>query len=57
MFKIDPFVTKAGINDVRVHAERRYVFSYDKKAVLKVWDLDSANCLQTLNFHFPRYAQ
>ena len=26
-----------------------------QKAVLKVWDLDSANCLQTLNFHFPSF--
>ena len=26
-----------------------------QKAVLKVWELDSANCLQTLNFHFPSF--
>jgi len=30
-------------------------FDYsDKDAVLKVWGLDTAECLQTLALHFPR---
>lgn len=46
---------KAGINDVRIHAERRLIFSYDKVAVLKVWDIHFGNCLQTLLLHFPSF--
>ena len=47
---------KAGINDVKIHAERKFVFSYDKQAVLKVWDLSSGVCLQTLHLTFPSFS-
>ena len=47
---------KAGINDLKIHAERKFVFSYDKQAVLKVWDLNSGVCLQTLNLNFPSFS-
>ena len=46
---------KAGINDVRIKIDRRLILSYDKKAVLKTWDIDLGYCLQTLNLNFPRY--
>ena len=47
---------KAGINDLKIHAERKFVFSYDKHAVLKVWDLNTNVCLQTLNLDFPSFS-
>ena len=47
---------KAGINDLKIHAERKFVFSYDKNAVLKVWDLNSNVCLQTLHLDFPSFS-
>ena len=31
------------------------IFSYDKKAVLKTWDIDLGYCLQTLPLHFPSF--
>ena len=46
---------KAGLNDVKIRADKRLIFSYDKKAVLKVWDIDIGYCLQTLPLRFPRY--
>ena len=46
---------KAGINDLKINAERKFVFSYDKHAVLKVWDLNSGVCLQTLPLDFPSF--
>jgi hypothetical protein len=45
---------KFGLNDVKIHTSKRVVLSYDKDAVLKVWGLDTAECLQTLPIHFPR---
>ena len=47
---------KAGLNDVKIRADKRLIFSYDKKAVLKVWDIDIGYCLQTLPLRFPRYS-
>ena len=44
---------KAGINDVRIHGEKRLVFSYDKACVVKVWGLDEGHCHQTLPLQFP----
>ena len=45
---------KAGLNDVKIRVDKRLIFSYDKKAVLKTWDVDLGYCLQTLPLHFPR---
>jgi hypothetical protein len=45
---------KFGLNDVKIHTSKRVVLSYDKEAVLKVWGLDTAECLQTMPLHFPR---
>jgi len=45
---------KFGLNDVKILTGRKVVLSYDKDAVLKVWDLDTAECVQTLPLHFPR---
>lgn len=47
---------KAGIIDIKIHSERRYVFSYGKDAVIKVWDLDKATIIQTLGLHFPSFS-
>ncbi len=47
---------KAGLNDVKIRSDKRLIFSYDKVAVLKAWDIDSSNCMQTINLHFPRLA-
>ena len=47
---------KAGIIDIKIHSERRFVFSYGKDAVVKVWDLDKATMLQTLGLHFPSFS-
>ena len=47
---------KAGIIDIKIHSERRYVFSYGKDAVIKVWDLDRATIIQTLGLHFPSFS-
>ena len=47
---------KAGIIDIKIHTERRFVFSYGKDAVIKVWDLDKATILQTLGLHFPSFS-
>ncbi len=44
---------KAGINDVKIHAEKRIVFSYDKECVIKVWSLDEGHCHQTVPLQFP----
>ena len=46
---------KAGLNDVKIRSDKRLIFSYDKNAVLKVWDIDIGYCLQTLPLRFPRY--
>ena len=48
---------KAGLNDVKIRSDKRLIFSYDKNAVLKVWDIDIGYCLQTLPLRFPRYLQ
>ena len=45
---------KSGLNDVKIRADKRLIFSYDKTAVLKVWDIDIGYCLQTLPLRFPR---
>ena len=45
---------KSGLNDVKIKENRRLLLSYDKQAVLKVWDIDLGHCLQTLNLNFPR---
>lgn len=47
---------KAGINDLKIHAERKFIFSYDRQAVLKVWDLNTGVCLQTLHLDFPSFS-
>ena len=46
---------KAGLNDVKIRVDKRLIFSYDKKAVLKTWDIDLGYCLQTLPLHFPSF--
>ena len=47
---------KAGIIDIKIHVDRRFVFSYSKDAVIKVWDLDKANIIQTIGLHFPSFS-
>lgn len=47
---------KAGIMDIKLHAEKRLVFSYSKDAVIKLWDLDKANIIQTIGLHFPSFS-
>ena len=47
---------KAGIIDIKIHVDRRFVFSYSKDAVIKVWDLDNANIIQTIGLHFPSFS-
>ena len=47
---------KAGIIDIKLHVERRFVFSYSKDAVMKVWDLDKANIIQSIGLHFPSFS-
>ena len=39
---------KAGIIDIKIHVARRFVFSYGKDAVMKLWDLDRATLIQTI---------
>jgi WD40 repeat protein len=46
---------KAGLNDVQILSDKRLIFSYDKVAVLKTWDIDLGNCLQTLSLNFPSF--
>nr|XP_005283176.2 WD repeat-containing protein on Y chromosome-like isoform X1 [Chrysemys picta bellii] len=38
---------------VAIHEPRGHVFSYSKDSVLKVWDIFSQACLQTLALQFP----
>ncbi|XP_034646268.1 WD repeat-containing protein on Y chromosome-like isoform X2 [Trachemys scripta elegans] len=38
---------------VAIHEPRGHVFSYSKDSVLKVWDIFSQACLQTLALKFP----
>ena len=45
---------KSGINDVKIRDDKRLIFSYDKNAVLKIWDIDIGYCLQTMPLRFPR---
>ena len=47
---------KAGIIDIKIHVERRFVFSYGKDAVIKLWDLDKATIIQTIGLHFPSFS-
>ena len=47
---------KAGIIDIKIHVERRFVFSYSKDAVIKAWDLDKANIIQSIGLHFPSFS-
>ena len=47
---------KAGIIDIKIQVERRFVFSYGKDAVIKLWDLDKATIIQTLGLHFPSFS-
>ena len=47
---------KAGIIDIKIHVERRFVFSYGKDAVIKLWDLDKATISQTIGLHFPSFS-
>lgn len=47
---------KAGIMDIKLHVEKRMVFSYSKDAVIKLWDLDKANIIQTIGLHFPSFS-
>ena len=46
---------KSGLNDVRIKGSKRLIFSYDKSAVLKTWDIDLGYCLQTLALRFPSF--
>ncbi|CAI9585745.1 unnamed protein product, partial [Staurois parvus] len=41
------------ILDVVVYEPLRQIFSYSKDSVLKVWDISSHSCLQTLVLKFP----
>ncbi|XP_075760105.1 cilia- and flagella-associated protein 337-like isoform X2 [Pelodiscus sinensis] len=43
----------AAILAVAIHEPRGHVFSYSKDSVLKVWDISSQACLQTLALKFP----
>ena len=47
---------KAGIIDIKLHVNRRFVFSYSKDAVIKLWDLDKATIIQTIGLHFPSFS-
>ena len=39
---------KAGIMDIKLHVDKRLVFSYSKDAVIKLWDMDRATIIQTI---------
>ncbi|XP_071987728.1 cilia- and flagella-associated protein 337-like [Engystomops pustulosus] len=41
------------ISDVTIYEPLMQVFSYSKDSVLKVWDLSSCRCIQTLVVKFP----
>ncbi|KAM4691166.1 LOW QUALITY PROTEIN: cilia- and flagella-associated protein 337-like [Rhinophrynus dorsalis] len=41
------------ILDVAIYEPLRQIFSYSKDSVLKVWDISSQTCLQTLVLKFP----
>ncbi len=43
------------MNDVKIREDKRLIFSYDKNAVLKTWDIDIGYCLQTLSLRFPSF--
>ncbi|TRY69494.1 hypothetical protein TCAL_10757 [Tigriopus californicus] len=46
---------KYGLAEVKIQPERTLLISYDKHAIVKVWDLEQGYCVQSLTLAFPSF--
>lgn len=46
---------KYGLTEVKINPNMALLISYDKHAIVKVWDLDQGMCVQSLTLAFPSF--